>query len=122
MSIFNPSVITREQNSFVSHEPNTRVKCKVPQGTNHYSRFFVNLDVNCTVCTYVYICIHTHIHTHTHTYIYIKANYIIKYVGIKPSQINNQTIYGYIVLCVGRSKGQNVYKVQGCYMENKLIF
>ena len=46
------SVITREQYSFVSHEPNTRVKRKIPRGTNRYSRFFVNLDVSCTV-TYV---------------------------------------------------------------------
>ena len=44
------SVITREQYSFVSHEPNMRVKRKIPRGTNHYSCFFVNLDVSCSVC------------------------------------------------------------------------
>ena len=49
------SVITREQYSFVSYEPNKRVKRKIPQGTNHYSRFFVNLDVSCTVAIAQYI-------------------------------------------------------------------
>ena len=43
------SVITLEQYSFVSHKPNTRVKRKIPQDTNHYSCFFVNLDVSCAV-------------------------------------------------------------------------
>ena len=34
---------------FVSHEPNMRVKRKIPQGMNRYLCFFVNLDVSCTV-------------------------------------------------------------------------
>ena len=45
------SVITHEQYSFMSHEPNMQVKCKIPRGTNRYLRFFVNLDVSCTVST-----------------------------------------------------------------------
>ena len=33
----------------VSHEPNTQVIFKFSRSTNRYSRFFVNLDMSCTV-------------------------------------------------------------------------
>ena len=60
VSIFNPSVITREQCSFMSQAYNMRVKCKIPQGTNRYSCFFVNLEMSCTVfITLIVSCTNT---------------------------------------------------------------
>ena len=34
----------------------TWVKRQIPQGTIHYSHFFVNLDVSCTVCSNMHFC------------------------------------------------------------------
>ena len=53
VSIFNSSAIASNHSRAVcllaSHEPSTRVIFKISRGTKHYSRFFVNLDVSCTI-------------------------------------------------------------------------
>ena len=65
-NIFNPSAITCEQCSFVSHAHNTQVKRKIPQGTNRY-RVFCKLR-NELYCTYLRAYI---------TYVVILLNAII---------------------------------------------